>query len=52
MLHADYHLVADLHGRTVYLRNGVTRPVPEEPGTDSADVAASSTTSFPNQEKP
>jgi len=52
VLHADYHLVADLHGRSVYLRNGVTRPIPEEPGTDSADVAARSTTSFPNQEKP
>ena len=33
VLHADYHRVADLHGRTVYLRNGVIRrslrsPVP------------------------
>ncbi len=52
VLHADYHRVADLHGRTVYLRNGVIRPVPEEPGTDSADVAARSTTTFPTQEKP
>jgi hypothetical protein len=51
VLHARYHRVADLHGRTVYLRNGVSRPVPVVPG-DSANVAARSTPSVSSQEKP